>query len=543
MAAVIANRDTDRQRNGHGHHQPERQQVKSDCPSRKWQCPTQAEGEDEDKTEPQQKRQKIDERSDQQPPQNPSASSKALCRSPRLQEKLGATQQRIARRQEARSPQRPAVKQYYRRNAKDEDLAALAAGLGAQKSTKRQLCGNIGDAPNHNAKRRKPRLTLHTEARIDPKKENFIEDWLDKSCWSRRTSTENEPRLSVESVNMPRHPTPMLPSPNNSSPSTISRTSEKSAVSVTDTDYRQSLGYRNIYINRIDPPAELMKRAKRIISRSRASPEIDDATAQGLIAISRRVENDSEDVIIQQLAPGIIPAMNKVPDSRLASNANSLWCDSIPVPLDPSILANPLPLPKSKPDLAFGYSEAAFTRNQLGTIDLLVNAQFGRSYAIPDQKIRFPFLEIEFISQAKNGTHYIATNRAAGAGAIALNGSLDLIQRSSHGMGKFDYNEPQYFSITMDHELARINVHWLKAPVEGEGRHSFHVEGLSKHLLDDANGIRAVRRAFKNILDNGADARLRTLCEALDAYRETVVRNREAANAQSTLDYKLLPES
>ncbi|KAK5321522.1 hypothetical protein LTR98_011888, partial [Exophiala xenobiotica] len=157
------------------------------------------------------------------------------------------------------------------------------------------------------------------------------------------------------------------------------------------------------------------------------------------------------------------------------------------------------------------------------TIDLLVDDQFGRSDAVPDQKVRFPFLQIEFKSQAKNGTHYIATNQAAGAGAIALNGNLELIRRS-FGMEKFDCEEPRYFSVTIDHQLACVNVHWLKAPAEKGGQHSFHVEGLSKHLLDDANGIRALSRAIKNILDNGADARLRTLCGALDAYRETQTR-------------------
>jgi len=299
---------------------------------------------------------------------------------------------------------------------------------------------------------------------------------------------------------------------------------------VHDTDYHQSLRYRNIYIEREDPPLELVRRADRIISRSRTSPELDDATIQKLKEKSRKLRNEAEDVIIKQLAPHLIPAMDEIPDQRLEMNADQSWFNSIPVPLDSDVLTNPLPLPRPKPDLAFGYSEAAFSRKQLMTIDLLIDDQFGRSYVVPDQKLRFPFLDIEFKSQAKNGTHYVATNQVAGAGAIALNGNLELIQRSFRA-GSFDYNEPQFFSVTMDHQLACVNVHWLRAPAAGE-QHSFHVEGLSKHLLDDANGIRAVIRAIKNILDHGADARLRTLCSALDAYRETVIRNRETANAQ-----------
>jgi hypothetical protein len=252
----------------------------------------------------------------------------------------------------------------------------------------------------------------------------------------------------------------VLPSPDNSFEGTIStsRKSEKSAASVTDTDYRQSLRYRNIFIEREDPPPELMRRAQRITSHSRTSPEIDDATIEELKKTSRRVQDDAEDKIVKQFVPDIIPSMKKIPDQRLEMNADQLWCNSVPVPLKSSILTKPLPLPKPKPDLAFGYSEAAFTENQLGTIDFLVDDQFGKSYAVPDQKVRFPFLQIEVKSQAQNGTHYIATNQAAGAGAIALNGNLELMQ-CSFGLEQFDYEEPRYFSVTIDHQLACVNVH------------------------------------------------------------------------------------
>jgi hypothetical protein len=74
----------------------------------------------------------------------------------------------------------------------------------------------------------------------------------------------------------------------------------------------------------------------------------------------------------------------------------------------------------------------------------LVDDQFGRSYAMPDQKLRFPFLDIEFKSQAKNGTHYIAANQVAGAGAIALNGQYGT-DTARLWRGRFDFDEPQFF--------------------------------------------------------------------------------------------------
>ena len=342
---------------------------------------------------------------------------------------------------------------------------------------------------------------------------------------------------------MPRPRPVALPSPDNSFEGTIStsRKSERSTASVHDTDYHQSLRYRNIFIEREDPPPELMRRAQRLTSRSRTSPELDDAMVAKVKEKARHLRNEAEDKIIKQLAPHIIPAMAEIPDERLEMSSDQRWFNCVPVPLDPDVLTNPLPLPQPRPDLAFGYSDTAFNHKQLMTIDLLVDDQFGQSYAAPDQTIRFPFLQIEFKSQAKNGTHYVATNQAAGAGAIALSGYVDLMRRS-HGLEKFDYDEPLYFSISIDHELARINVHWLKAPAEG-GQHRFHVEGLSQHLLRDVNGIRALSRAIKNILDDGADARLRTLCRALDAYRETVVRTRNVAIVQEERQPEHRPKS
>jgi hypothetical protein len=154
------------------------------------------------------------------------------------------------------------------------------------------------------------------------------------------------------------------------------------------------------------------------------SPEVDDATAEKVADTARELQTESEEDIIQQLAPSVFPGMNKVPDRRLASSAGHQRTNFVPVPLDPSIVANPLPLSKPKPDKAFGYSEEAFTQNQLATIDLLTNAT-------PDKGLLFPFIDIEFKALAKGGSHIIATNQAANAGAIVGHGLVELTRRAS----------------------------------------------------------------------------------------------------------------
>jgi molecular chaperone GrpE (heat shock protein) len=159
------------------------------------------------------------------------------------------------------------------------------------------------------------------------------------------------------SDDIPRKTADFLPSPSDIFKSTISssKKSVKSAASVSDTDYRKnSSRYRNIYIERERPPTELIRRAMRIISRRRESPEMDDAAIQKLRDRSRKLQDESEKKIVQQLARHIIPAMDEISDERLAGNADQLWFNSVPVPLGPKVLTNPLLLPRPKPDLAFG---------------------------------------------------------------------------------------------------------------------------------------------------------------------------------------------
>lgn len=335
-----------------------------------------------------------------------------------------------------------------------------------------------------------------------------------------------------------------LPSPDDSGASAAftlsSNQSDKSSASVKDTDYRKSLGYRNIYIDRKKPPTGLMRRAKEIVTGSRSSPEVDEAAAEEVKEISRELETKNEEDIIQQLAPSVIPGMNGVPDRILASCADQQWTNFVPVPLKPSVTTSPppLPLPKPKPDKAFGYSDRAFTENQLDTVRFLTDP-LGRSYATPDKGLLFPFLDDEFKSQGKGGSHVIATNQAAGAGAVAMIGLVELTRRGL-GLNTIDYDEPQFFSLSVDHSTVHVYVHWLSVGAE-DGQFSFHMEELSLHYLRDLDGLRTVHRTVKNILDWGRKERLQTIRKLLDAYREKFQTERAAAERAAAVAWESTP--
>lgn len=293
--------------------------------------------------------------------------------------------------------------------------------------------------------------------------------------------------------------------------------SSRLVANVRDATFRDSLEYRNVYINSEAPPVRLMRRAEEIIRRPRMSPEMDDAFALAVKDTAHCMETMEEERLVDNLVPMMIPRMRDLPSKKLATAGNTMWRNATPIPLDPSVRHNPLPLSSPKPDRIFGYSKTAFNKDRIRTIDLLIDKS-GRSYAIPDNEIRLPFFEVECKSQAKSGTHFIAMNQAANTGSVALHGYLELL-RCSFGVEAIDYSEPQFFSLTIDQVYVQINVHWVSAGADN-AQFSFHVGMLERYFLNRLDDIKAVRQAVKNILDYAVTDRLPRLCEALDAYRE-----------------------
>ncbi len=399
-----------------------------------------------------------------------------------------------------------------------------------------------GIVPNN--KRERPRRLGEALRKLGPRvgyKRNFIENWLSQTSSVRKYLTNKETLLPEVKSNLT-----YLDSGDVSLPDyglaveTGSRKSKKTTASVNDTDYRHSLSLRNIFIEKIDPPPELLRRAKEIISYDRKSPGMDDETAKELTDTVRRVQNANQSRISASLGPLVVPAMRKGLHQNLEFALQSLWFQSFPIPLDPLVDIEPLPLPTPKPDLAFGYSQAAFNKKQLMAIEQLTDKESGLSYAAPDEEILFPFLVIEFKSSAKGGTIYVAMNQVAGAGAIGMKGSLELMSRAS-GADKFDFHEPGFFSVAINEEYARLNIHWISDRTNDD-EYEFHVATLSRHFVTAASDVQALRRSIQNILDYASGTHLKKLKEALDAYKFTVKMKAKNPKARPTEVTKSLSE-
>ncbi|OBT55095.1 hypothetical protein VE04_03574 [Pseudogymnoascus sp. 24MN13] len=225
------------------------------------------------------------------------------------------------------------------------------------------------------------------------------------------------------------------------------------AADENDLDYRDSLSYRNIHIEYGELPIERIQRATEMIERPRETPKMDNAAFQDLIRTIRRIQTQNE-YAIKELASTVVLATERILDERLVRCYSQLWHRATAIPLLPELadVASLLSLPRPKPDFVFGFSRPAFTTRQIAMMMHLVD-ESRHSYVMPNQDARFPFLAIEFKSQANKGTHYVATNQVAGAGAIALNGQLELMRRA-YGVTAVDASALCFFSITIDQAYA-----------------------------------------------------------------------------------------
>lgn len=359
-----------------------------------------------------------------------------------------------------------------------------------------------------------PKLPKHSHTRhVFDTKEGGIADWLSDIPSFRR----RKPPIIVCAKSTPP------------SPGSNRRSTERTAASVTDINYRDLMELRNIYIESEDPPQKLIERAREIISRPRNSPEMSEDAFNQLVTTQKKIRNHGEGELVNHIVRSVMPFFAEPTNSDLERNLSQVWYNCVPLPVACSKqlpLTKQVPgpkqlaLPRPKPDLTFGYSKPAFNDEQLVAIDLLVHDELGTSYAVPDSCLHFPFLTVEFKSQATNGTLYVATNQVAGAGAIAMQGYLELMSRS-FGSDSLDFNEPSFFSMTMDHKVANVNIHWIRKLADGQ--YSFHVDELSAHFMNNIDHVRGLVRAIKNILDEYSDVRLNKLHAALDEYMRKVL--------------------
>ncbi|KAK6382290.1 hypothetical protein LTS17_004177 [Exophiala oligosperma] len=386
-------------------------------------------------------------------------------------------------------------------------------GRRIHKASKRAHCEEeeLGTSLQDDIRKQNP--PKHTKGAIrSSRQDQYIQHWLDNIHIPRKSSTS----LHGTVIDMPRK----APS---SIPTDIESTAEESGTKTTASVDALALHYRNIVIGKVPPPKGLEGRARQIISGVPTSGDIDHTALENLRQLLIREEGENESMLVTLLLPSLqVLGIGATLDPKLRARPNQLWFNCVPIPLLKEFepLSSSLPsLSRPKPDVTFGFSLEAFTLTQQFTLGSVCDKNNPKqNYAIPDGKTVFPFLTFEFKAEANRGTHFSAKKQAANSGAIALNGNLRLMEQCGLGLRVFERGEPHYFSITIEFASARVNLHWVEVPAKRGGPYRFHVNTLEIYPLIHVEGLLALFRAVRNILEWAVKTRLPKLCAALDAY-------------------------
>lgn len=166
----------------------------------------------------------------------------------------------------------------------------------------------------------------------------------------------------------------------------------------------------------------------------------------------------------------------------------------------------PQPVVQPIPDLSYGYHQNAFTQPEayLQQITAL------KPYAIRNTEYYWPFFHIEFKSQPRGGTHWVAQNLNAGSGTHSVR-SMETLLVYAKCNPKRHYQLPfsVAFSASVDSEEVTLWVHWIdKSYDDGRNNPQYVSTWLNTYVFRDLSQLHAFRDHTRNIIEHGVLPRL-----------------------------------
>ncbi|MCJ1255605.1 hypothetical protein MMC24_003422 [Lignoscripta atroalba] len=171
------------------------------------------------------------------------------------------------------------------------------------------------------------------------------------------------------------------------------------------------------------------------------------------------------------------------------------------------------PVVQPKPDLSYGYHKNAFSQPQA----FLQQSTALSSYAIPNTEYYWPFFHIEFKSQSRGGTHWVAENQNAGNGTHSVKSMETLLEYAKYNPKRHhQIGDSVAFSCCIDSEYATLWVHWVDKSQDKESNTPHYVSSyLGTYVFRDTTQLLEFRKHTKNIIEHGLDQRLSKIKQAL----------------------------
>lgn len=271
-------------------------------------------------------------------------------------------------------------------------------------------------------------------------------------------------------------------------------------------NYRTTLAWNNVHIDPPEISATVVAYASSIIKAERNSPGLSDAEARAASTRMRFLQQAADEVAVKDayLQYKIIPYPDMLPEGVI--RGADLPFDTTALPHAP--FAPPLACPK--PDHHYSFSTESFSVEQgvKQTTGVL------RPYSTPSSSGHWPFLTIEFKSQPKGGTIWVAENQVATSGAQLTCSVEKLLSMSDK---QHDQIDSISFGCTTDAKNVAFWVNYCEEMTQvGPGGRKLCIVEVQQFSMRDAESVVACRNAFRNVLGWSIKERLPMILKALD---------------------------
>ena len=283
-----------------------------------------------------------------------------------------------------------------------------------------------------------------------------------------------------------------------------SKESSNKSNRVRSPTYRNKLARHRVHIvSRMKTPAAVQSYANNIINRKRHSPglsgqELDSTEKE----ISTLASNDEGSTVKQLSSTSLFPTQAHY-DGRVALGGGVPF-HRAGLPFVSGYNYPPIVAPRS--DLHYGYPESSFIDNEYATM------QHSRlkPYSQPTSANFWPFFAVEFKSQSRGGTSWVAENQNAGTGSHSVN-SMEILMKYARGQRQRQITDTVFFSCVADTSSASIWVHWM----DSNDHPRFSSSEVDLYSMKKPKDLVAFRASVRNIIDYGIDQRLTIIKDAL----------------------------
>ncbi len=258
-------------------------------------------------------------------------------------------------------------------------------------------------------------------------------------------------------------------------------------------------------------PSAILEFARKIIEKERTSPGLTD---QEVIYTREQLSTlDNVDEEVTRTGFANISLFPKKLDYKLGSNKFVIAVGAN-LPFDQKALPYTLgsrypPVVTPMPDFHYDYPQNSFMGPQSRLSEVMQHPRF-QSYVKPNSSTYWPFFAVEYKSQSRLESTWVAENQNAEIGSHCVN-SIERLMSYTTNTDERQIIDFIAFSCVVDSHNASLWVHWRE---DGDDPRFVSSE-VGYYHFHRPRDIREFRANVKNIIDYGLSERLTMIKNAL----------------------------